>query len=41
VVIEMPQEAPATLEAVAPPTGSEQEKSDKEAQDKIDDLFKK
>ena len=41
VVIEMPQDSAAELEAVAPATGAEQEKTDKDAQDKIDDLFKK
>jgi hypothetical protein len=41
VVIEMPQESAAELEAAAPATGAEQDKTDKDAQDKIDDLFKK
>jgi hypothetical protein len=41
VVIEMPQESAADLEAAAPATGAEQDKTDKDAQDKIDDLFKK
>jgi tripartite ATP-independent transporter DctM subunit len=41
VVIEMPQDGPSELETVTPATGAEQEKTDKDAQDKIDDLFKK
>jgi hypothetical protein len=41
VVIEMPQESAAELETAAPATGEEQDKTDKDAQDKIDDLFKK
>jgi tripartite ATP-independent transporter DctM subunit len=41
VVIEMPQDSTTELEAAAPATGAEQEKTDKDAQDKIDDLFKK
>jgi hypothetical protein len=41
VVIEMPQESAAELETAASATGEEQDKTDKDAQDKIDDLFKK
>jgi hypothetical protein len=41
VVIEMPQDSAAELETSTPATGLEQDKTDKDAQDKIDDLFKK
>jgi tripartite ATP-independent transporter DctM subunit len=41
VVIEMPQDSAPTSDTETPPTGAELEKSDKDAQDKIDDLFKK
>jgi tripartite ATP-independent transporter DctM subunit len=41
VVIEIPQDSTSELDKLAPPSGAEQEKSDKDAQDKIDDLFKK
>jgi len=41
VVIEMPQDSTPELDNAAPPSGAEQDKSDKDAQDKIDDLFKK
>mgnify|MGYP006177169861 CR=1 FL=1 len=41
VVIEMPQDNAPTLDKEVPTSGAELEKSDKDAQDKIDDLFKK
>jgi TRAP-type mannitol/chloroaromatic compound transport system permease large subunit len=41
VVIEMPQDSTSELENATPPSGADQDKSDKDAQDKIDDLFKK
>jgi hypothetical protein len=41
VVIEMPQDSTSELDNAAPPSGVEQDKSEKDAQDKIDDLFKK
>jgi Tripartite ATP-independent periplasmic transporter, DctM component len=41
VVIEMPQDSASGLEVSPPLTGAEQATSDKDAQEKIDDLFKK
>jgi len=41
VVIEMPQDSVPTLDTETPQTSAELEKSNKDEQDKIDDLFKK
>lgn len=41
VVIEMPQDSPPTPQTETPATSAELDKSDNDAQDKIDDLFKK
>jgi tripartite ATP-independent transporter DctM subunit len=41
VVIEMPQDTAPAMETETPATSAELDKSDKDAQEKIDDLFKK
>jgi tripartite ATP-independent transporter DctM subunit len=41
VVIEMPQDSAPAVDTETPATSAELDKSDKDAQDKIDDLFKK
>jgi tripartite ATP-independent transporter DctM subunit len=41
VVIEMPQDSAPAVESLTPATSAELDKSDKDAQEKIDDLFKK